>query len=265
MSNCQTFGRGLDDLGNRSFFPAIAESAIHNSPRSADACRKISGPLVVRASEFMSVRPTVFLVDDDAQMRQSLTWLLERNGYDVVASASPSEALANYDVSRPGCLLLDIQLPEANGIELYEQLRQRGRVHPFIVITAYGRVPLAVEAMRLGAVDFIEKPFQSEQLLIRIGEAVAKDRETRRTDVETNDLLKRLNVLGRREWQVAALVAAGKSSREIGETLSIKLRTVEVHRHNILTKLKADSSGEVAALFTKAKALKDQGLINFPE
>lgn len=205
----------------------------------------------------MAFQPTVFLIDDDKEMRESLQWLLERNGYRVVTSASPAEALATYDPNQPGCLLLDIQLPEASGMELYERLRERGRVHPFIVITAYGRIPLAVEAMRLGAVDFIEKPFQRDHLLERIAEAVAKDTRDRQTDYETQQLLGRISVLGRREWQVAELVAEGRTSKEIARTLGIKVRTVEVHRHNINKKLQTESPVEVAALISKAKALKN--------
>jgi two-component system response regulator FixJ len=211
---------------------------------------------VVRTIEAMDSRPTVFLVDDDEQMRQSLRWLLERNGYQVVATANSAEALATYDPSRPGCLLLDIQLPEVTGIELFELLRQRGRVHPFIILTAYGRIPLAVEAMRLGAIDFIEKPFQSEQLLLRVAEAVAKDVQSRRSDEETKELLKRIAVLGPREWQVAELVAEGKSSKDIARILDIKLRTVEVHRHNINKKLGTQSPTELAALISRGKAAK---------
>ncbi len=212
----------------------------------------------VRTNEAMDSCPTVFLVDDDEQMRESLRWLLERNGYQVVASANPAKALANYDPSRPGCLLLDIQLPEVTGIELYEQFRQRGRVHPFIVVTAYGRIPLAVEAMRLGAIDFIEKPFQSDQLLARVAEAVAKDLESRQADEESAELLKRITVLGPREWQVAELVTEGQSSKDIARLLGIKLRTVEVHRHNINKKLGTQSPTELAALISKAKAAKER-------
>lgn len=213
----------------------------------------------VRTIEAMDSRPTVYLVDDDEQMRQSLQWLLERNGYQVVASANSAEALANYDPSQPGCLLLDIQLPEVTGIELYEQFRRRGRVHPFIVVTAYGRIPLAVEAMRLGAIDFIEKPFQSEQLLARVAEAVAKDLKSRRVDEETAELLERTAVLGPREWQVAELVADGKSSKDIARILGIKLRTVEVHRHNINKKLQTESPVELAGLISKIKSAKLRG------
>src|SRR5262249_30137878 len=120
-------------------------------------------------------------------------------------------------------------------------------------------------AMRLGAVDFIEKPFNTSQLLARIAEAVTKDVESRKLDSEVSDLLKRLRVLGPREWQVASLVAAGKSSPYIAAGFDIKIKTVETHRHNILKKLQAESSAEVATLYTKAKSFKEQGMIDFPE
>jgi len=108
----------------------------------------------------MNQRATVFLVDDDDRMRESLKWLFESNGYNVVASASPTEAIRKYDADCLGCLVLDVRLPEITGVELYRRLRQHGARHPFVVITAYGGTRLAVEVMKLGATDYITKPFQ---------------------------------------------------------------------------------------------------------
>ncbi len=213
----------------------------------------------------MDPQPTVYLVEDNAELRESLKWLLQSQGYRVVASASPSDMLERYDPAVPGCLVLDIQLPEMSGIELYERLRRRGGAHPFIVITAYGRVPLAVEAMRLGAVDFVEKPFTHTQILERVAEAVARDLKNREAGEYTRLLRTRLAVLTPRQWEVAELVAEGASTKEIASRLRIKFRTAEKHRQNILHKLNVESSAQVATLITQAKALKKLGLIDFPK
>ncbi len=254
-----TTGHGPHRLGSSSSAPSLrtGSQATRIPPYHRLARRKNPGQLLAHTTQSSDPRPTVFLVDDDKEMRRSLVWLLERNGYRVVASASPAEALAAYDPDQPGCLLIDIQLPDATGMELYDELRQRGRVHPFIVITAYGRIPLAVEAMRLGAVDFIEKPFDRDQLLQRIGEAVARDRKNRETDEERTELLGRLAVLGPREREVAELVAEGRSSKEIARALGIKVRTVEVHRHHINKKLGTESPAELTAFIAKVKSLDE--------
>ena len=210
-------------------------------------------------------KTTIFLVEDDSKLRESLSWFLGSHGYQVIASSSTSEALKTYNPNLPGCLVLDLQLPEGTGLDLYKQFGELGCTHPFIMMTAYSRVPLAVEAMRLGAVDFLEKPFENTQLLNRIQEAVAKDKKSRQLDDQSQQLLARLRVLAPREWQVAKLVTAGQSSKDIARTLDIKRKTVETHRHNILTKLGVESSTEVTALVTRAQALQELGLIELPE
>ncbi len=213
----------------------------------------------------MVSQSTVFLVEDDDQLRRSLTWLLKSHGYRVVPSASTTEALASYEPQVPGCLVLDVQLPEGSGLELLLKFRQRGGTHPFIVMTAYGRVRTAVEAMRLGAVDFLEKPFENNQLVERVVEAVERDLQGRQLDEETRHLLGRLHQLGRREWEVAKLLAEGYSSKQIARVLGIRPNTVQVHRHNILNKLEAASSTEVVALVAQAQALARLGLVELPE
>lgn len=204
---------------------------------------------------------TVFLIEDDAGLRASLQWLLTSHGYRVVASASSTEAIAIYNPSVLGCLLLDFQLPEVTGLELLEQFRRLGGEHPFIVMTAYGRVPLAVEAMRSGAIDFLEKPFENSQLLHRIQEAVAKDASRRQIDLQVGEVQRQIGLLGAREWQVANLVAEGQTSKQIATRLGIKPKTVEVHRHHILTKLKFNSAVELTAFVMRAQSLIAQGKI----
>ena len=208
-------------------------------------------------------RPTIFLIEDNNLMRTSLTWLFESHGYKVVAAASPADAIRLYDPERAGCLVLDVQLPRMSGIDLYKLLRKRGAVHPFIMITAYGSIPKAVQAMRLGAIDFIEKPFQQTYLLERVRQAIDTDQDRRRVEKEQRELAARLEGLSPREWQVARLVTSGKSTQAIADSLQIKFKTVETHRRNIGKKLHIDTAAELGAIISKADALRAQGLIDF--
>ncbi len=213
----------------------------------------------------MEPSATIFLVEDDDRLRKSLTWLFMSHGYRVIPSANTTDALASYDPTLHGCLVLDVQLPEGSGLELLQKFRELGGTHPFIVMTAYGRVRTAVEAMKLGAVDFLEKPFGNSQLVERVVEAIARDIESRQRDAETQQLLERLRQLGPREWQIAKLIAEGHSTKEIAKALGIRPNTVQVHRHNILTKLETTSSAEVAALVAQIQALARLGLIELSD
>ncbi|MBX3438798.1 MAG: response regulator [Planctomycetaceae bacterium] len=126
------------------------------------------------------LEPTIYLVEDDDAVRESLVWMLIQAGYRVEAHADPSDLLDAYDASRPGCLVFDLKLPGMSGLELREKLVASGSSHPFLIMTGHGEVPDATRAMRMGAVDFIEKPLDRTLLLERIHEAIAEDCEQRK-------------------------------------------------------------------------------------
>ncbi|MGL4512676.1 MAG: response regulator transcription factor [Lacipirellulaceae bacterium] len=213
----------------------------------------------------MTPKPTVFLVEDDRKLCESLVWFLESHDLRVVASSTIADALDSYEPEPHGCLVLDVNLPEGTGLDLLRDFRARGGDHPFVIMTAYSRVPLAVEAMRLGAIDFLEKPFKHEALLARVQEALAKDLITRKQLAEVAEARRQITLLGPREWEVAKLVAEGLLSKEIAKKLGITTGTVGVHRGNILGKLGVTTSAEVSSLVSKAYGLAAQGRLVLPE
>lgn len=194
-------------------------------------------------------RPTVFLVEDSDDMRQTLVWVLECEGFSVAPFESPNALLEGYDPDLPGCLLLDFRLPGMTGLELYERLRQQGCTHPYIVITAHGDIPLAVDTMRAGAIDFIPKPVNHRRLFQRIEEGFEQDRRARENLARQAEFQARLSRLTPREREVLDQVLEGHLSREIADTLSISVKTVEVHRSRIVKKLGVDSMFQVMRLF----------------
>jgi two-component system response regulator FixJ len=212
-----------------------------------------------------SSTPTIFLVEDDDNLRRSLEWFLVSHGYRVKASASIAQAMENYEPKSHGCLVLDVNLPEGTGLDLLKLFAEEGGNHPFVIMTAYGRVPMAVEAMKLGAVDFLEKPFEHDTLLIRVREAIEKDIRTRQQTAHVDELRELINRLGSREWQIAKLVARGNTSKEIAVQLGIKPKTVESHRRNLFLKLQVATATEASALIARAQSLADQGLLRLPD
>ena len=195
---------------------------------------------------------TVFVVDDDAPVRDSLAFLLEAAGFPVRTFAS---AEAFLDALRPdwqGCLLTDVRMPGLSGVELQETLSRRGVELPVIVMTGHGDVPLAVRAMKAGAVDFLEKPFDDAQLIERLEQCRAEDaarRARRAARARRREALERLTP---RERQVLACLVAGKPNKIIAAELGISPRTVEVHRARVLEKLGARSLPELVRIALEA-------------
>ncbi len=193
-------------------------------------------------------QPTVFVVDDDEAMRESLTWLIESVGLNVETYASADEFLKTYYPGRAGCVLLDVRMPGMSGLELQGHLQKQQVTVPVIMITGHGDVPMAVRAMKAGALDFIEKPFNDEQLLESIRYALSVDGERRDEQRFKADVAQRLAQLTPRESEVMEMVTAGKSNKEIANLLKVSAKTVEAHRAKVMEKMAAGSLAELVRL-----------------
>ena len=192
--------------------------------------------------------PTVFVVDDDADLRQSLGWLLESVGLRFRSYATAEEFLGDYDPDESGCLLLDVRMPGLSGLDLQEELRRRGVPPPIIVMTGHARVPMAVRALKGGAIDFIKKPFSDQALLEHVRKAIDLDRRTRRVRMECSEFAERLTYLTPRERDVMNLVILGKPNKIIADDLGISAKTVEIHRGRVMEKLQVGSVAELVRL-----------------
>lgn len=192
-------------------------------------------------------RATVFIVDDDSAMRDSLAWLLESVGLQVQTFASAAEFLDAYRPERPGCLVVDVRMPGMSGLELQERLRSDEFRLPLIVITGHGDIPMAVRAMKAGAVDFFEKPFNDQVVIERIQQCLQEDRKRREESAACLEYTERLARLTRREQEVFERVLAGKSNKLIAHELDISCKTVEVHRARMMDKMGASSLAQLVA------------------
>lgn len=193
----------------------------------------------------MSAEFTVFVVDDDQAVRESLALLVQSVGLEVETFASAQDFLDLYAPERPGCLITDIRMPGMSGLELQERLSADGRHIPVIVLTGFGDVPAAVRALKGGAIDFVEKPFNPQALLDLVQQAIVRDSERRAQAAREADLDKRMASLTPREQEVMALVVAGKANKVIAIDLLISERTVELHRGRIMKKMRARSLAEL--------------------
>lgn len=195
-----------------------------------------------------SVTPVVYVVDDDDGVRTSLRWLIESVGYEVLAFRNGQEFLDSYDPDQPGCLLLDVRMPAMGGFELLEKIQGRGSAFPVLFLTGHGTIPMSVKAMKQGAFDFIEKPFNDQDLIDRIQVAANQSMEAYRRKKEIDKTSNSLASLSPREREVVDHLIAGKPSKVIAYELGISKKTVEVHRANIREKLKVASIAQLVKL-----------------
>ena len=192
--------------------------------------------------------PHAYLVDDDEAIRDSLSWLLQSRGVDCLAYNSAESFLAAWTPSLAGCILLDIRMDGMSGPELFELLNERGSILPVIFLTGHGDVPMAVSTLKKGAFDFVEKPCNDNELVNRVVEALKLDANQRALASSADSVNARLGKLTTRERQVMELVLAGKLNKVIADDLQISMRTVEVHRSNLLDKMGVRTAVELAQL-----------------
>jgi FixJ family two-component response regulator len=189
--------------------------------------------------------PTIHVVDDDEAMRDSMTWLLEGEGYQVACYDSAAAFLAARSDDIRGCLVLDVRMPDMSGLELHERLESLGCTLPIIFVTGHGDVPMAVSALQRGACDFIEKPFNNEDILSRIRRALEMECQLAARRERDSALHHRAEQLTPREREVMRLVVAGKLNKQIADELNISMKTVEAHRARVMEKMDVRTLAEL--------------------
>ncbi|RDE22533.1 DNA-binding response regulator [Motiliproteus coralliicola] len=187
---------------------------------------------------------TIFVVDDDDAFRDSLCWLLESTNRPIQTFESGERFLADYK-GTPGCLLLDIRMPGLNGLALQQELNTRGVRLPTLILTGHGDIPMAVTAIKNGALDFVEKPFDDQVLLDHVDKALSLADQWHQEQQQRQQLLQRWDTLSKREKQVMELVVSGSANKVIAESLKISPKTVEVHRARVMSKMEAESLADL--------------------
>lgn len=203
----------------------------------------------------MTDEQTVFIVDDDEDVREGFGLLMETIGQPYKLYSSGVEFLESFDGEMRGCLVLDIRMPKMSGLDLQQKLKEKGSLLPIIFITGHGDIPMAVDAMRRGALDFLRKPFREQNLLDRINEALDIEAGKRKNRLDGQLVVDRLASLSERERQVFELVARGKMNKAIAFELGISERTVEVHRSRLMQKLGVESVAQLVRIKIEAERL----------
>jgi FixJ family two-component response regulator len=202
----------------------------------------------------MTNKPTVFIIDDDEDIREGLEMLLESIGQESCSFESGNAFLDAYDEKMTGCLVLDIRMPKMSGLEVQRKLKQVNCLIPIIFISGHGDIPMAVEAMRLGAIDFIRKPFNEQDLIDRINEALTLNEQQNKKTLSIYKDKSNVDSLSNRELEVFERVADGTMNKAIAADLGISERTVEVHRAHVMEKLKV----RTLAQLVRIKIMYDQ-------
>lgn len=191
------------------------------------------------------MKPAIHIVDDDEAMRDSMAWLLDAERFALHTYASAEEFLARFEPAAPACAILDIRMSGMSGIELHEHLTRQGVTTPVIFVTGHGDVPMAVEAIKRGAFDFVEKPFNEHKLLAIIERAIEHDSKASSVAALQSLVVARMASLSPREREVLDLVIAGKMNKTIADAMRISIKTVEAHRARVMEKMHARSLAEL--------------------
>ena len=205
----------------------------------------------------MTTKGHVYVIDDDEAMRDSLNFLLGSADFEVTLFESAQHFLDALPGVEFGCVVSDVRMPGVDGIELLQRLKASHSSFPVLIMTGHGDVPLAVEAMKLGAVDFLEKPFEDDRLIGMIDIALKQAESGARNEAAALDIVARVESLSPRERQVMEGLVAGLSNKQIAREYDISPRTIEVYRANVMTKMQAGSLSELVRLAMRAGAIKD--------
>ena len=201
----------------------------------------------------------VFVVDDDPLIRDALEQLIKSVGLKAYTFSSAQEFLEKDLPDEPCCLILDIRMPRLSGLDLQDELAKQGLTIPVIFITGHGTVPMSVRAMKAGAVDFLQKPFEDQELLDAIHNAIEQNRQTRIEQAEIREIKRRVGSLTPREYEVLVLVTAGMLNKQIAYDLKLSENTVKTHRARIMQKMKVESLADLVRLTEKADLSRHKG------
>ena len=204
----------------------------------------------------MQHEQTIYVIDDDDAVRQSLEFMLKAAGMKSRGFESAKAFMALLPEINSGCVVTDVRMPEITGIDLLRHLRKSNPDLPVIVITGHGDISLAVEAMKIGAIDFLEKPFDGQQLLTAVRSALSRDADTGKRKAELADIQEKLAALSNRERQVLEGLVAGSANKNIAFDLGISPRTVEIYRANLMTKMAANSLSDLVRMAMMAGILE---------
>jgi two-component system response regulator FixJ len=207
----------------------------------------------------MQLEQTIYVIDDDDAVRQSLEFMLKAAGIKARSFESAKAFMAVLPEISSGCVVTDVRMPDITGIDLLRHLKKSNPDLPVIVITGHGDISLAVEAMKIGATDFLEKPFDGQQLLTAVRSALTQDADAGKRKAELADIQEKLAALSNRERQVLEGLVAGSANKNIAFDLGISPRTVEIYRANLMTKMAANSLSDLVRMAMMAGILAEPG------